>query len=175
MKLLSTIAAAGIVSAASADLSHTFDFTDYAVVGTGGINGFAYSDFTSEYMGEQLLSIEFDLSISADDDGSLMAIMGSSALGSGWYSLNGQAGIPDLAVTAGETSSFSGAWDTSAFGITMGQAYPFPYLMTGVFAYSSVSGAGNGIVNGSITWNMTPAPGALALLGMAGLGRRKRS
>lgn len=176
MKLLSTIAAAGIASAASADLSFTFTFEDLAVVGDGGLAGLIYTDFTSEYVGETLLSIDWDLSISADDNGSLAAVMGIPGGFGGFYGLNASAGVPDLVVTAGEPSSFSGSWDASGFGISMTQAANgFPYLMTGVVAYTSDSGAGNGLVNGTITYNMTPTPGALALLGLAGMGRRRRS
>lgn len=176
MKLLSTIAAAGIASAASADLSFTFTFEELAIAGDGSITGSAFSGDPTEadFYGEQLISIDWDLSIDADDSGLLTAIIGSNALGSGWFTLNGLAGVPDLAVTAGETASFSGSFDATPYGISMVPATAFPYYMVGAAAFTADNG-GSGILSGTITYNMTPAPGALALLGLAGMGRRRRS
>ena len=55
MKLHSAFAALGLAGAASADLSFTFDF-DFFVEDNGFINGFVYSDLSSEYVGETLTS-----------------------------------------------------------------------------------------------------------------------
>ena len=174
MKLHSAIAALGLAGAASADLSFTFDFTDFFVEDNGFINGFVYSDLSSEYVGETLTSIDWDLSFESDAGGTMDAVMYVDGGFDGWFGLNNTAGVDALVVSNdGSASSFAGSWDATSFGIVLDGAPS--YLMGAGVVYSSELGGGSGILNGTITFNMTPAPGALALLGMAGLGRRKRS
>ena len=173
MKLHAAFAGLSLAAAASADLSYSFTFEDYLVEDNGFINGFVFSDLTSEYAGETLTSVDFDVSFYSEEGGSLRTFMFVDGAFDSWFSLNGSAGVDDLAVTAETTASFAGSWDASAFGIVLdGQP---AYLMGAGAAFFSDSTTGSGILNGTITFNMTPAPGALALLGMAGLGRRKRS
>ena len=87
----------------------------------------------------------------------------------GWFGLNNTAGVDALVVSNdGSTSSFAGSWDATGFGIVLDGAPS--YLMGAGVVYNSELGGGSGILNGTITFNMTPAPGALALLGMAGIG-----
>lgn len=177
MKLFSMIAAAGIASAASADLSFTFTF-DQLEMGSG-IYASAYSgDPTlADFYGEQLLSIDWDFTFeSGDEGGALTAVVGSNAFGNGWLTLNGLAGEDDLTVAANESASWSGSWDVaSQYNISMVSQTAFPYFMAAGALFASDTGAGFGTLTGSITYNMTPAPGALALLGLAGIGRRRRS
>ena len=179
MNLHSAIAVLGLAGAASADLSYTFDFADFVVEDNGFINGFVFTDLSSEYVGETLTSIDWDLSFTSASGGVLDAIMYLDGGFNGWYGLNFNAGVDSLDMGVGGgadpvTNSFAGSFDASAFGIVLGDGGP--YLMGGGVVYASADGAGSiGELTGTITFNMTPAPGALALLGMAGLGRRKRS
>ena len=180
MNLHSAIAVLGLAGAASADLSFTFDFADFVVEDTGGfLTGFVFSDLSSEYVGETLTSVDFDLSFTSASGGALDAVMYLDGGFNNWYGLNFNAGVAALDMGAGGsdelvTNSFAGSWDASALGIVIGDGGP--YLMGGGAVYASADGVGStGELTGTITFNMTPAPGALALLGMAGLGRRKRS
>ena len=114
MKLHPAIAALGLAGAASADLSFTFDFTDFFVEDNGFINGFVYSDLSSEYVGETLTSIDWDLSFESDAGGTMDAVMYIDGGFDGWFGLNNTAGVDALVVSNdGSASSFAGSWDAS--------------------------------------------------------------
>ena len=82
--------------------------------------------------------------------------------------LNNTAGVDALVVSNdGSASSFAGSWDAT---IVLDGAPS--YLMGAGVVYNF--GGGSGILNGTITFNMTPAPGARIVV-YGRLGRRKRS
>ena len=155
-----------------ADLSFTFDFTDFFVEDNGFINGFVYSDLSSEYVGETLTSIDWDLSFESDAGGTMDAVMYIDGGFDGWFGLNNTAGVDALVV-----SNDGSARPLQAVGTLPALASSLmvpPRISWVPVSFTTPNLAAVGILNGTITFNMTPAPGR-ALLGMAGLGRRKRS
>ena len=174
----STIALAAIVmtSAASAGIvTVEFDMAGTTVDDPAFVYG--VQGLFDEYEGGAVLGVFFnDITVSFGDDGT----------GNGTSSLYWWLGVPsrafrfpDAAGATGTTFTYDdpagdGYYDLTQYGISVSTSG------WGINAGTYVGGtSGTSIVSGTIGYILDvpgiPAPGALALIGLAGLGRRKRS
>ena len=176
----STIAMAAVVltSAASAEIvTVEFDMAGMTVDDPAFVYG--VQGLIEEYEGGSVLGVFFnDITVSFGDDGT----------GNGTSSLYWWLGVPfggiyglgfDAAGATGTTFTYEDPagddyYDLTSYGITVSTS------AWGINAGTYVGGtSGTSVVSGTMGYILDvpaiPAPGALALLGLAGLGRRNRS
>ncbi len=184
MKLFSTLAAAGFASVASAEIvTVEFDLAGLEIGGPG-VYGFINEEL-SHYENATILDFYWsDLEVSivdiegdTDDDGqelpgSLSIVWFADlpeVLGLRWYGL----GVSASGAT-GDYTINAGSFDLAGYISDIGPAANYPGYNYGAGA---VGTAGSTILSGTVgfTVDVVPAPGALALIGLAGLGRRRRS
>lgn len=169
-KPLTLVAAAALSSAAFGDI--TIDFEDFTA------SGFQFSDY-GEVSGT-LTAIEADFAMVAPGENftwaSDLTVLIASAdlsvidLQAGGYS---SVGAPLRYEWAGGASGDAGTVVQETITVDPGAA-----LSGNLWLGNGYGSGGIGVWTGSITLvglDAVPAPGALALLGLAGMGRRRRS
>ena len=177
--LLSTVAVAAIAAGASADVTYTFDSLTLdalefnQIFGAGTLTGSLTGVRVNATLLDSVRTYADDLTIYIDlppiGNGALQ-VGGYSTLGATqryWWSNGGSSAagtVVDSTVTL-----------ATAIGFT-GTAADLPVLLGNGFAGGGASGTWSGSIT-LIGVNEIPAPGAIALLGLAGLaaGRRRRA
>ena len=184
MKLFSTLAAAGFASVASAEIvTVEFDLAGLVINGPG-VYAQAFNEL-SHYENATILDVYWsDMEVSivdveGDTDPSGNELPGYLTLrwlldlpefsGLQWYSVGAGVNGP-----TGEYTIAAGSFDLSSIISDVGAAADYPGYNYGAGATGSV---GSSILSGTMgfTVDVVPAPGALALIGLAGLGRRRRA
>ena len=169
-KPLTLVAAAAFSSAAFGDI--TLDFTDFTATGAEYINQGEVSGTLTAIIAEFQMVAPGENFTWANDLSVLVASEDLSVidLQAGGYSNFGAANKYDYSSGA---SGDAGTVVSETITIDPGLA-----LSGSLFLGNGYAGGGNGVWTGSITLvglDAVPAPGALALLGLAGMGRRRRS
>ena len=184
MKLFSTLAAAGFASVASAEIvTVEFDLAGLVINGPG-----VYAQVTEElshYENATILDFYWsDLEVSIVDIEGDIDSNGQEAPGS--LTVLWLADLPQIgglnwwsvgATVSGATGDYTidaGRFDLAGYISDIGAAATYPGYNYGAGA---VGTAGSTILSGTVgfTVDVVPAPGALALIGLAGLGRRRRA
>ena len=174
--LISSIAAAAIAAGASADVTYTFDSLTLdalefnQIFGAGTLVGSLTGVRVNATLLDSIRTFANDLTIYID-----LPPIGNGALQVGGYSTlgstqryqwtNGNSG--DVGTIVNSTVTLA-----TAIGFT-GTAADLPVLLGNGFAGGGASGTWSGSIT-LIGVSVVPAPGAIALLGLAGLAASRR-
>lgn len=171
-KALALIALAGIASAASADVL-VVDITGWQAFGGYGTGN---SNVTINLpAGSTIDDASYNVNWTAPSpswSGELVLSLNDSIafIGGYWDAAPGIGGGPGSESGSGNFNDAPGGVDGGPFTLTTGQLY--------IEIYDLFTDAGvNQVINSgtiTITYTPIPAPGALALLGLAGLATRRR-